>query len=133
METMRLLTVLLACGLTMPAAAEEMTAVTLAQTARLSGDAIIAEACHLRPSSWVTISVPAITEELNREAKDIDPSGGVDPGDMPTFLYASLNQAVDEGTVQFARYHHAACQAIQDDGSLARIDALVAGFKLSRR
>ena len=106
---------------------------TLAQTARLSGDAVIADACHLRPSSWVTISVPAITEELNREAKNINLSGGVDPGDMPAFLYASLNQAVDEGTVQFARYHQAACQAIQDDGSLAHINALAAGSKPSRR
>jgi hypothetical protein len=57
----------------------------------------------------VTISVPAIIEKLNRQARHVSPSGGVDPGDMPAFLYASLNQAVDEGTVQFARYHQAAC------------------------
>ena len=113
-----LATILLACGLTTPVAAEEVTAVTLAQTARLSGDAIIADACHLRPRAWVTMSVPAIMQELNRQAKDVSPSGGVDPGGMPAFLYASLNQAVDEGTVQFARYHQAACKAIEDDGSL---------------
>ena len=133
MEARQLLTILLASGLTTPAVADEVTAVTLAQTARLSGDAVIADACHLRPRAWVTISVPAIMEELNRQAKDLSPSGGVDPGDMPAFLSASLNQAVDEGTVQFARYHQAACQAIQDDGSLARIDALVAGFKPRKR
>jgi hypothetical protein len=39
----------------------------------------------------------------------VSSSGGVDPGDMPAFLYALLNQAVDEGTVQFARYRQAAC------------------------
>ena len=130
MEIARLLTILLsACGLATPAAADEVTAATLAQTARLYGDAVIADACHLRPGTWVTVSVPAIMAELNRQAKDVSPSGGIDPGDMPSFLYASLNQALDEGTVQFARYRQAACQAIQDDGSLARIDALVAAFR----
>ena len=133
LQNTRLLTILVACGLIAPAAADEVTAVTLAKTARLSGDAIIADACHLRPSSWLAISVPAIMAELNRQARDLSPSGGVDPGDMPASLYASINQAVDEGTVQFDRYHQAACQAIQDDGSLARIDALVAGFKPPKR
>ena len=133
MNTVQLSAIFLALGLTARAQADEVTAETLAQTARLSGDAIIADACHLRPEAWVTTSVPAITEELNRQAKSLSPSGGVDPSDVPTFLYASLNQAVDEGTVQFARYQQAACQAIQDDGSLARIDKLVASFKPTRR
>lgn len=41
----------------------------------------------------------------------------------------ALNQAIDEGTVQWTRYGQTACKAIQADGSLARLDALVAGFK----
>ncbi len=36
---------------------------------------------------------------------------------------------VDEGTVDWARYGQATCAAIIKDGSLARIDELVAGFK----
>ncbi len=130
MRTSTLCFTLLACCLAAPAMAQdEVTADTLAQTARLTGDAIIADACHLRPSAWSVVATPAIMVEMNRQAKSLAPSGGVAPEDVPGFVYASMNQAVDEGTVQWARYGQAACAAIQVDGSLARIDALVAGFK----
>ena len=127
---MRIWLALILCALTLPAAAqEEVTAETLAQTARLAGDALIADACHLRAQQWSIIATPAITVEMNRLAKMLSPSGGVDAADVPGFIYASMNQAVDEGTVQWARYGQGACKAIQADGSLTRIDALVAGFK----
>ena len=101
----------------------------LAQTARLAGDVLIAEACHLRPRPWFIVAEPAILAELNRMTKHLSPSGGLQPADAIEFIYASLNQATDEGAVQWQRYGQAACDAIQKDGSLARIDALVAGFK----
>ena len=126
---MRALMGLLALGVAAPAWGQEVTADDLAHIARLSGDAIIADACHLRPSTWSVIAVPAITAEMDRQAKNLSPSGGVRPEDVAAFNYASLNQAVDEGTVQWQRYGQAACKAIEDDGSLARVDALVAGFK----
>lgn len=127
---MRLPLTLLACCLAVPAMAQDdVTANTLAQTARLAGDAIIADACHLRPSAWSAVAIPAITVEMSQQGKRAVPGGGVAPEGVPSFVFASLNQAVDEGTVQWARYGQAACKAIQADGSLARIDALVAGFK----
>ena len=132
MGAVRLLISLLASGLIVSAAADEVTATTLAQTARLAGDVIITDACHLRPEAWSIIATPAITVEMDRQAKMLSPSGGVDPEDVAGFVYASMNQAIDEGIVQWKRYGQAACKAIQDDGSLARIDALVAGFRLPK-
>ncbi len=126
---MRLMTALLACGLASPGYAEGLTRDSLAQTARLSGDAMIASACKLRPDSWFIVAVPAVTMELTRLSKTLEPSGGLSDVDVATFIDGALNQAVDEGTVQFERYGQATCRAIQADGSLARIDALVAGFK----
>ena len=120
---------LLLCFLAVPAMAQDVDADAIAQTARLAGDTLIAEACHLRPEQWFVVSGAAISAELDRMMKHLSPSGGIDPADAITFAYASLSQATDEGTVQYKRYGQAACQAIQDDGSLAKIDALVAGFK----
>ncbi len=128
-QILRVLVALLACGVAASAGAQAVTAEDLARTARLSGDAIVADACHLRPHAWSVIAVPAITMELDRQARNLSPSGGVRPEDVTAFLYASLNQGVDEGNVQVDRYGQAACTAIAADGSLARIDALVAAFK----
>ncbi len=115
--------------LSAPACGEGLTRDTLAQAARLSGDALIASACKLRPDSWFLVAMPAVTVELDRLSKNLEPAGGLDPGHVADFIDGAMNQAIDEGTVQWTRYGQAACRAIETDGSLARLDALVAGFK----
>ena len=120
---------MLACCLAAPALAQDVDADALTLTARLGGDALVATACGLRPDSWFVIAEPAISAELDRMTKHLSPSGGVAPADAPDFVFAITMQATDEGKMQWERYGRAACKAIQADGSLARIDALVAGFK----
>ena len=126
---MRAWLALLIIALAVPAYADGLTQDTLAQTARLSGDAMIATSCKLRPESWYVVAVPAISIEIGRRAKNLDPSGGLSDVNLAAFVDGAMNQAVDEGVVQWTRYGQATCKAIQDDGSLAQIDALVAGLK----
>lgn len=131
---MRLPVVLLACCLAAPVWAQDDVDVdALAKTAQLAGDALIATACHLRPDSWAVIATPAITGELERMTERLAPSGGVTPADAPEFIFGLGIRGTNDGVVQWERYGKAACAAIQKDGSLARIDALVAGFKKPER
>ncbi len=126
---MRACVALLACCLAAPAMAQEVDADALAQTAGLLGDALIATGCHLRGDAWFVIAGPAVSHELDEMTKHLSPGGGVETADAPTFVYALTMRGTSEGMTQWKRYGQAACQAIQADGSLARLDALVAGFK----